>query len=130
MALSLVWDSDLDFHAGSDSPELNLASSREGVYSPMTLLAQAIMGCMAMDVVHILQKGRHELTGLTVLFDGERATDPPKRYTKVHLTFRVTGAIPKDAIERAIALSHEKYCSVSNTLREDLVFETSIEIAS
>lgn len=128
MALSLVWDSELDFHAGPDAPELKLASSREGVYSPMTLLAQAIMGCMAMDVVHILQKGRHDLKGLTVSFDGERAMEPPKRFTKVHLTFHVTGPVPKDAVERAIALSHEKYCSVSNTLREDLVFTTSIEL--
>ena len=128
MALSLVWDSELDFHAGPDSPELKLASSREGLYSPMTLLAQAIMGCMAMDVVHILQKGRHDLTGLTVSFDGERAPEPPKRFTAVHLTFHITGAVPKDAVERAITLSHEKYCSVSNTLRQDLAFTTSIEI--
>jgi len=128
MALSLVWDSELDFHAGPDSPELKLASSREGVYSPMTLLAQAIMGCMAMDVVHILQKGRHDLKGLTVSFAGERAAEAPKRFTKVHLTFHVTGAVPKDAIERAIALSHEEYCSVPNTPRQDLVFTTSITI--
>jgi len=128
MALSLVWDSELDFHAGPDSPALNLASSRDGVYSPMTLLAQAIMGCMAMDVVHILQKGRHDLKALTVSFGGERAAEAPKRYTKVHLTFHIRGAVPKDAIERAIALSHEKYCSVSNTLRQDLVFTTSIEL--
>jgi putative redox protein len=129
MSLSLVWDSELDFHAGPDSPELKLASSREGVYSPMTLLAQAIMGCMAMDVVHILKKGRHDLQGLSVSFTGERAAEAPKRYTKVHLTFHITGPVAKDAVERAIALSHEKYCSVSNTLRQDLVFTTSIEIS-
>jgi len=128
MALSLIWDSELDFHAGPDSPALKLASSREGVYSPMTLLAQAVMGCMGMDVVHILQKGRHDLQGLTVEFGGERSTEQPKRYTKIHLTFRVKGNVPKDAVERAIALSHEKYCSVSNTLRQDLVFTTSIEL--
>ena len=126
MALSLIWDSELDFHAGPGSPALTLSSSRDGVYSPMTLLAQAIMGCMAMDVVHILQKGRHDLKGLTVSFSGERAAEAPKRYTKVHLAFEITGAVPKEAIERAIALSHEKYCSVSNTLRQDLVFTTSI----
>jgi putative redox protein len=127
MALSLVWDSELDFHAGPDSPALQVASSREGVYSPMTLLAQAIMGCMGMDVVHILQKGRHDLKTLTVSFAGERSAEQPKRYTKVHLTFHIGGNVPKEAIERAIALSHEKYCSVSNTLRQDLVFTTSIE---
>lgn len=128
MALSLVWDSDLDFHAGPDSPELKIASSRDGLYSPMTLLAQAIMGCMAMDVVHILQKGRHDLKALTVSFTGERAPEAPKRYTKVHLAFHITGGVSKDAVERAIALSHEKYCSVSNTLRQDIVFTTSIEL--
>ena len=130
MALSLIWDAELDFHAGPDSPELKLASSRDGLYSPMTLLAQAIMGCMAMDVVHILQKGRHDLKSLSVEFSGERAAEAPKRYTKVHLTFCVGGAVPKDAIERAIALSHEKYCSVSNTLRQDLVFTTDIKTES
>ena len=128
MALSLIWDSELDFHAGPDSPPLKMASSRDGLYSPMTLLAQALMGCMAMDVVHILQKGRHDLKGLTVEFGSERATEAPKRYTKVHLTFRISGAVPKEAVERAIALSHEKYCSVSNTLRQDLVFTTSIDL--
>lgn len=127
MPLSLIWDSELDFHAGPDSPPLNLASNHDGVYSPMQLLAQALMGCMAMDVVHILKKGRHDLKGLTVSFDGERAAEHPRYYKKVHLTFRVTGGVPKDAVERAIALSHEKYCSVSNTLRQDLVFTTSIE---
>ncbi len=125
--MSLIWDSELDFHAGPDSPELKLASSRDGIYSPMTLLAQAVMGCMGMDVVHILQKGRHDLQGLTVEFGGERATEQPKRYTKIHLTFRVKGNVPKEAVERAIALSHEKYCSVSNSLRQDIVFTTSIE---
>jgi putative redox protein len=130
MPLSLIWDSELDFHAGPDSPPLQMASSRDGMYSPMTLLAQALMGCMAMDVVHILQKGRHDLTGLTVSFESERAPEPPKRYTKVHLTFRITGGVSKDAVERAIALSHEKYCSVSNTLRQDLEFTTSIELNS
>ena len=128
MGLSLVWDSELDFHAGPGSPELKLASSRDGVFSPMHLLAHAIMACMAMDVVHILQKGRHDLKGLTVSFSGERAPEAPKRFTKVHLTFHVTGTVTKDAVERAIALSHEKYCSVSNTLRQDLVFTTSIEL--
>jgi len=128
MALSLIWDGDLRFHAGDGGPAIKLDSSDPHVVSPMQGLAYSLMGCMAMDVAHMLQKGRHDLKGLTVEFAGERAPDVPKRYTKVHLTFRVTGAVPKDAIERAIALSHEKYCSVSNTLRQDLVFETSIEI--
>ena len=92
----------------------------------MQALAYAVMGCMAMDVVHILQKGRHDLRGLIVRFEGERAADQPKRYTAIHLIFDVTGNVPEDAITRAIALSHEKYCSVSNSLREDIAFRTSV----
>jgi putative redox protein len=127
--LSLVWEKDLTFRAGPDQPALRMASSDADLLSPMQLLAHALMGCMAMDVVHILQKGRHDLKGLAVRFDGERAAEAPKRYTKVHLTFHVTGPVPADAVERAIALSKEKYCSVSNSLARDLEFTTSIELA-
>ena len=127
--MSLIWDHDLNFHA-EGGPALNLASSSPDAYSPMQILAHAIMGCMAMDVVHILQKGRHDLKALSVEFSSERAPEPPKRYTKVHLTFNVTGSAPQDAIERAIALSHEKYCSVSNTLRPDMEFTTSVIISA
>ena len=129
MSMSLIWDHDLNFHA-EGGPALNLASSSPDAYSPMQILAHAIMGCMAMDVVHILQKGRHDLKALSVEFSSERAPEPPKRYTKVHLTFNVTGSAPQDAIERAIALSHEKYCSVSNTLRPDMEFTTSVIISA
>ena len=129
MSMSLIWDHALNFHA-EGGPALNLASSSPDAYSPMQILAHAIMGCMAMDVVHILQKGRHDLKALSVEFSSERAPEPPKRYTKVHLTFNVTGSAPQDAIERAIALSHEKYCSVSNTLRPDMEFTTSVIISA
>lgn len=130
MALSLIWESDLSFHAGPGGPALEMASDLPERVSPMQALAYAIMGCMAMDVVHILQKGRHDLKALTVEFGSERAPEPPKRYTKVHLTFNITGGVPKDAVDRAIALSHEKYCSVSNTLAKDLVFTTSVTISA
>lgn len=129
MALSLVWDSDLLFHA-EGGPALNLASSSPDAYSPMQILGHAIMGCMAMDIVHILQKGRHDLKGLTVSFDGQRAETHPKRFLKVHLTFHITGNVPADAVERAIALSKSTYCSVSNTLRADMEFTTSVTISA
>ncbi len=130
MSLSLIWDSDLHFHSGPDGPSLQMASSDPALLSPMHALAYALMGCMAMDVVHILQKGRHDLKALSVDFGSERSAEQPKRYTKVHLTFTVTGNMPKEAVERAIALSHEKYCSVSNTLRPDLEFTTSVIISA
>jgi len=129
MALSLVWDSDLLFHA-EGGPALNLASSSPDAYSPMQLLAHAIMGCMAMDVVHILKKGRHDLQGMTIAFEGQRAEAHPKRYVKVHLTFNIKGPVPQDAVERAIELSKSTYCSVSNTLRPDMEFTTSVNISA
>ncbi len=129
MSLSLIWDSELNFHA-EGGPALTLASSSSEAYSPMQLLAHAIMGCMAMDIVHILKKGRHDLQGLSVSFDGERAAGHPKRYVKVHLTFTVKGNIPQDAVERAIELSKSTYCSVSNTLRADMEFTTSVKITA
>ena len=129
MALSLVWDSEMNFHA-EGGPALQLASGSTEVYSPVQLLAHAIMGCMAMDVVHILKKGRHDLQGMTIGFEGERAETHPKRYVKVHLTFNITGNVPADAVERAIALSKSTYCSVSNTLRPDMEFTTSVNISA
>jgi putative redox protein len=128
MSLSLVWQSGLHFKSGPDGPSVALASSVPGVPSPMHALAYAVMGCMAMDVVHVLQKGRHDLRGLTVAFEGDRAAETPKRYTSMHLHFTVTGAVPEEAVARAIQLSRDKYCSVFATLRPDLDFRTSVTI--
>ncbi len=130
MSLSLIWESDLTFRSGPDGPALSMASSSPDLLSPMHLLAHAIMGCMAMDVVHILKKGRQDLQGLSVDFAGERSADHPRRYVKVHLTFHIKGNIPADVVERAIALSKSTYCSVSNTLRPDLDFTTSVTIGA
>jgi putative redox protein len=107
MALSLIWDGDLKFHSGDGGPAINLDSDDPNVVSPMQGLAYSLMGCMAMDVAHILKKGRHDLKSLSVEFSSERASETPKRYTKVHLKFCVGGAVPKDAIERAITTSIE-----------------------
>lgn len=94
----------------------------------MHALAYGAMSCMAMDVVLILRKGRHDLKDLKVHFEGERADDHPKRYTKMHIRFDVTGDVPEDAMTRALEMSRATYCSVSNTLRPDLDFTTSFTI--
>ena len=127
-SLSLVWQHGLSFKNGPGAPPIELESSTAGVLSPMQVLAYAIMGCMAMDVAHILEKGRHDLKALKVSFESERAPEPPRRYTMVHLHFDVTTKAGQDVVERAIELSHAKYCSVSNTLRQDLDFRTSVTI--
>jgi putative redox protein len=97
--------------------------------SPVQALAFALAGCMAMDVVHILKKGRFELRGLKVALTGERAQEAPHRLTAVSIDFTVTGAVPKDQIQRAIDLSHEKYCSVWHSMRHDIPFETRFSVS-
>lgn len=128
MVASLTWSDELTFTASSGSQTMTVDGKGAAGPSPVQALAFAIAGCMAMDVVDILRKGRHALTGLDVAFQGERAEEPPRRFTSVKLTFTVHGDVPGDAVRRAIALSHEKYCSVSNSLRGDITFVTEFEV--
>jgi putative redox protein len=128
MSLSLDWNGDMKFSSSAGSPAIQLDSSNPEVTSPTQALAYGVMGCMAMDVVHILQKGRHDLKGLKVHFEGERHAEHPRRYVSIALRFELTGDVPEDAVARALELSHEKYCSVSNSIREDIKFTTSFKI--
>ena len=88
----------------------------------------ALAGCMAVDVADIVTKGRHQLTALEARISGERAVDPPRRFTAFTLHRTVTGAVPVHAIERAIQLSRDKYCSVWHSLKTDIVLTTTYEV--
>jgi putative redox protein len=127
-SLILNWDGDLRFKHSPHSPVIEVHSSTPHVTSPMQALAYAVMGCMGMDVVHVLQKGRHDLRALSVKFEGERAPEHPRRYTSMHVHFEVTGTVPEDVVDRAIQLSREKYCSVSNSLRADIDLRTTFTV--
>ncbi|NQW02916.1 MAG: OsmC family protein [Acidobacteria bacterium] len=127
-SLSLDWNGHFKFSNSVGAPPISLDSGNPDAMSPMEALAYGAMGCMAMDLVLILQKGRHDLKGLKIAFDGARSEDHPKRYTRLHLIFDITGDVPMEAVERALALSREKYCSVSNSLRSDIDFTTSFTI--
>ncbi len=84
---------------------------------PMETVLAGTGGCTAYDVVLILKRGRHAVSGCQVKLSGERATTDPKVFTKIHFAFTVTGAnLPQAAVERAVQLSHEKYCSASAML--------------
>jgi putative redox protein len=76
----------------------------------------------------MLTKGRHDLKDLRAHLVGERPEEPPKYFQKIHLHFTLKGDIPPEAVDRAIALSHEKHCSVWASLRQDIEFRTSYEI--
>ena len=81
---------------------------------PMELLLMGAGGCTSFDVVTILKKGRQDVTDCYVELDAERAENDPKVFTKIHMHFVVKGRnIKTDAVEKAISLSAEKYCSAS-----------------
>lgn len=96
---------------------------------PMELLLAGMGGCTAYDVVLILKRGRHAVRGCTVEIQAERAEVEPKVFTKINLHFIVTGqGLPAAAVERAIALSHEKYCSASIMLGKTAEITTSFTV--
>lgn len=96
---------------------------------PMETLLAGAGGCTAYDVVLILKRGRHAVSGCQVKLSAERAAVDPKVFTKIHLHFVVTGrAVPAAAVERAIALSHEKYCSATIMLSKTAEVTTSFEV--
>ena len=96
---------------------------------PMETVLAGTGGCAAYDVVLILKRGRHAVTGCSVKLDSERAPVDPKVCTKIHMHFTVTGkAVPPAAVERAIAMSHDKYCSATIMLGKMAEITTSFEV--
>jgi putative redox protein len=91
-------------------------------------LAAALAGCMTTDVTDIIVKGRHPLRALTSHLVAERASTEPHRFVRVALHFTVEGAVPPHAVERAIALSRDKYCSVWHSMRQDIEFTVSFDV--
>jgi putative redox protein len=83
---------------------------------------------MAIDVVDIVTKGRHPLKGLSVALTAERAPEPPRCFVKLDLHFTVDGAVPTLALDRALRLSRDKYCSVWQSLRKDIPLTTTYEV--
>ena len=96
---------------------------------PMEALLAGTGGCSAYDVVLILQRGRHDVRGCSVHLSAERAETDPKVFTRLHMAFTVSGhRLPREAVERAIALSHEKYCSASIMLGKTAEISTSLTL--
>jgi putative redox protein len=96
---------------------------------PMETVLAGTGGCTAYDVVLILKRGRHQVQGCSVRLTSERAATDPKVFTRIHMHFVVTGrALDRGAVERAIALSHDKYCSASIMLAKTAEITTSFEL--
>ena len=96
---------------------------------PMETVLAGTGGCTAYDVVLILKRGRHDVRGCQVQVKAERAETDPKVFTKIHMHFIVSGrGLPEAAVARAIALSHERYCSASIMLAKTAQIVTSHEL--
>ena len=127
--LELVWEHDLVFGGRSGDIAMTLDSASVSGPSPMQALGFALAGCMAMDLVHILKKGRHDLRGLRVDLKGERTQTEPRRFTRIELRYTITGNVPAEPIERAIQLSREKYCSVWHSMRQEIALDVSFSVS-
>jgi putative redox protein len=100
-------------HVTMDADAAHLAGA-----SPMELVLMALCGCTSVDVVSILHKKREPLTALTVSATAEQGPEPPRVFTHIHLTYHIDGAVSTKAAEDAVALSKNKYCSVSKMLEK------------
>ena len=117
---TLEWDGEQQFTGVVGRHEVSMDGSAAAAATPVQLLALSLAGCMAIDLVHILTRGRHAVTSLTTKLTGYRAEENPKRFTRIHLDFTLSGQMRPEHVERAIDLSREKYCSVWNTFRQDI----------
>ncbi|HPK32810.1 MAG TPA: OsmC family protein [Ottowia sp.] len=96
---------------------------------PMETVLAGTGGCTAYDVVLILRRGRHDVRGCSVRLTSERAETDPKVFTAIHMHFTVTGkGLSATAVERAIAMSHDKYCSASIMLAKTARITTSFDL--
>jgi putative redox protein len=133
--MTLQWKGNFRFEAENpsglkvnfDAPKIY--GGEETAPSPMETLLACLAGCTSYDVVSILKKKRQNLTGYGVEVEGERRDEPPEVLTKITLKYIVKGKnISKDAVERAIQLSTEKYCSVGAMLKKTAEIKTTYQI--
>jgi putative redox protein len=122
--VGLTWTGEgLCFEGGPEGvpPSVVDGGSKNGP-SPMDHLLLALAGCMSADVIDILKKGRVPVERFHVDIVGQRAPNPPRRFTAIAIIFRISGPSSADRpkVERAVSLSRETYCSVTHTLRPDL----------
>ena len=96
--------------------------------SDMLLMSAA--SCSAYDVVVILKKRKEPLESLEVICSGQRADEPPRKFTHIHLKYVFKGQLDPESVEKAIQLSEDKYCSVINTLKGSVVITSEYEIVA
>jgi putative redox protein len=132
MIASAEWKQGTRFDGHSDSGHtihFDTDAAHTAGPSPMEAVLAALCGCTSVDVVSILEKKRQPITGLVVSADAQQAPAPPRIFTHIKLTYRVSGKLSRKAVEDAVALSKNKYCSVSKMLEKSATIEFVIEYA-
>jgi putative redox protein len=124
---SAKWTSETKFD-GHASHSLAMDGSSKSANSPSELVLIALCGCTAYDVVTILQKKREPFTAVEVHAEAEKATEAPRVYTAIKLLYRVKGNVARKAVEDAVRLSEEKYCSVGAMLSKTAKITFEIEL--
>jgi putative redox protein len=120
----------MQFVAGADGKPRMILDGEGGIApSPVATLLLSLGACTAADIVDVTRKMRVVLGGLELLLEGDRAPEPPRRFTRIRIIYRVTGVAEtdRDKVKRALDLSHDKYCSVLHTLRTDTEIGTDLE---
>lgn len=135
MEAKAIWVSERQFvgESGSGHGVVMDASPKGGGrntgVSPMEMLLLGMAGCTGIDVVSILEKGRHDVTGVAVTVRAERAPEPPMVFTRIEVAYEVRGRnLAEKAVQRAIELSESKYCSASIMLGKTAEIHTRYTI--
>lgn len=130
MRAKVTWQKDQQYDALSDSGHHVITdgdSAHQAGPGPMEMVLMALCVCTSVDIVSILRKKREPFTGLTVSADAQQATEPPRVFTHIQLTYRISGKVSTKAMEDAVSLSKNKYCSVSKMLEKAAKIDFVIE---
>ncbi len=132
VSVNLTWNSGLKFEAKLNDRkiQLNSADQMDSAFTPMELFLVSLAGCTAMDVQWILERQRQKVEYFQITAKGKRRDEDPRSYESIDLEYVVKGAdIRKDAVERAIRLSQEKYCSVRAMVKDSVKLNITYRIS-
>ena len=131
MRIETNWKTGQKFSATTSTGHLIEMDGDGSAPSPLELILAAVGGCSSIDVVMILEKGRHQITGCQCQLEAERADAVPAVFTKIHAHYLVSGTnLPEKAVERACKLSIEKYCSAAIMLNKSVEISYTYEVVS
>lgn len=130
MHARLEWRGEQLFEGTVDGTPVAVDGKSAAGASPVQMLAAGLAGCMAIDVVHILGKMRTPADALAVELTLERADADPRRVVSAALRFDVSGVVPDKNVQRALDMSHDTYCSVWHSLRQDIELRLSFTVTA